>query len=420
MDELLRQAQALIASEALCDRCLGRCVAKRGTRLTNPQRGRALRVTLAMVDGQAPDAPETCSLCRGIFQTADEWAHRATEAIQDVEFSTYLFGTRIPSTIETAEAELWQRHGLTYRQAEPIKQEFNREVGRRFGSKLADCGRAVNVDFDEPQIAFLLDLPDERLDLTIHPLFVYGRYRKLVRGIPQTRWPCQRCRGRGCPDCNGAGKQYAESVEELIATPLVRASGGDDFSLHGAGREDIDARMLGAGRPFVLEVQAPKVRTLDLGALQAEINRDADGKVGVRELVRASRDTVQDIKELDARKRYRAWVQLREPISAAWLHRAVATLTDVDISQRTPTRVSHRRADVVRRRRVHDLSAELTDEREAVVELLGDGGLYVKEFISGDEGRSTPSLSEALGVGARVTALDVLEVDARPAIEMSA
>ncbi len=420
MDALLSEAQEILRSETLCDRCLGRCFAKRGTGLTNPERGRALRVALAMTAGDAPSSPEHCPLCRGIFASAEHWADRAVDAVEAVEFSTYLVGTRLPSTVETAEAELWARQGLTPRQAEPLKQEFNREVGRRLALRLEDHGRAVRVDFSDPQIALLADLPDDRLDVTIHPLFVYGRYRKLARGLPQTRWLCRRCRGRGCPECRGTGKQYAESVEELIAPPLVRAADGEDFDLHGAGREDIDARMLGAGRPFVLEVASPKLRTLDLDALQAEINRNAEGRVGVRGLVRASRATVHEIKELDARKRYRAWVELAEPIPAARLQRAVASLEDVDISQRTPARVSHRRSDLVRRRRVHELSAELTGEREALVELLGDGGLYVKEFISGDEGRSAPSLAGALGVGARVTALDVLEVEARPAIEMSA
>lgn len=417
MDEVLRRAQAITASDDLCDRCLGRCFAKRGTRLTNPERGRSLRVTIAMIEGQAPPSLDQCSLCQGIFEAVDQWADRAVEAVQDVEFATYLFGTRIPSAIESAETDLWERHGLTHREAEPLKQEFNREVGRRFGQGLAERGRPVTVDFNEPQVTLFVDLAQARLELTVHALFVYGRYRKLVRGIPQTRWPCKRCRGRGCRYCDDTGKQYPESVAELIAGPLVQAARGEGHALHGAGREDIDARMLGDGRPFVLEVHAPKVRTLDLEARQTEINANSDGKVDVHGLVEASRQTVREVKELEARKRYRAWVELGEPISEAVLQRAVGSLVDADVQQRTPTRVSHRRSDLVRRRRVHEIMGELTGEREAVVELLGDGGLYVKEFISGDEGRSTPSLAERLGVEARVTALDVLAVEAQVSVE---
>jgi len=45
------------------------------------------------------------------------------------------------------------------------------------------------------------------------------------------------------------------------------------------------------------------------------------------------------------------------------------------------------------------------------VEIHGEGGLYIKELISGDEGRTEPSLAGLLGVGAEVTALDVVAVE---------
>ena len=37
-------------------------------------------------------------------------------------------------------------------------------------------------------------------------------------------------------------------------------------------------------------------------------------------------------------------------------------------------------------------------------------GTYVKEFISGDEGRTTPSLASLLGVACRCDVLDVDEI----------
>jgi tRNA pseudouridine synthase 10 len=40
-----------------------------------------------------------------------------------------------------------------------------------------------------------------------------------------------------------------------------------------------------------------------------------------------------------------------------------------------------------------------------------EGGLYIKELISGDEGRSKPSVSEVLGINALCEQLDVLQVN---------
>ena len=40
-----------------------------------------------------------------------------------------------------------------------------------------------------------------------------------------------------------------------------------------------------------------------------------------------------------------------------------------------------------------------------------EGGLYIKELISSDEGRTSPSVSEILGKKAFCVQLDVLEVN---------
>jgi len=153
--------------------------------------------------------------------------------------------------------------------------------------------------------------PPERKSraLRISSLYIYGRYRKLIRGIPQTEWPCRKCKGRGCEGCNFTGKQYPESVEELIAPPLVNAAQASSFCLHGAGREDIDARMLGEGRPFVMELISPRVRSLDLAKLRDAVNRDAEGKVEVSSLSFVDRSLVASVKETSATKRYRVKIE---------------------------------------------------------------------------------------------------------------
>jgi hypothetical protein len=66
---------------------------------------------------------------------------------------------------------------------------------------------------------------------------------------------------------------------------------------------------------------------------------------------------------------------------------------------------------MTREREVYEATGELQDPRHATVEVHGAGGLYVKELVSGDEGRTEPSLAGLLGVGAEVTALDVLAVE---------
>ena len=50
--ELLESARAVLAEGPVCDACLGRVFAEWSHGLANAERGRALRVTLAMLDDE--------------------------------------------------------------------------------------------------------------------------------------------------------------------------------------------------------------------------------------------------------------------------------------------------------------------------------------------------------------------------------
>ncbi|MFW5949384.1 MAG: tRNA pseudouridine(54/55) synthase Pus10 [Halolamina sp.] len=411
---VLEDARAVIAVGGVCDACLGRVFADRSFGLTNRERGRALRTVVGLEDDEPPayvDAAD-CWVCEGRCGEFDAWADRAAAAVDGVEFETYQVGTRPPALIEENERLLREDAGLDADAGEPFKSEFNREVGKRVG-QLTD----TEVDFERPDVQFLLDLADDEVDAQVNSAFVYGRYRKLERDIPQTKWPCSACNGSGrkgrepCEECDGSGYRYPESVEQLTAPVVEDVMDGIGSTFHGAGREDVDARMLGSGRPFVIEVEEPRRRTVDTERLQSDINAFAEGKVEVEGLRLATHDMVERVKRHDASKRYRAQVAFDEDVTAEAFQNAIADLDGATIEQETPNRVDHRRASKVRTREVYDLDGELEDARSATVENHGAGGLYIKELVSSDEGRTTPSLAGVLGVGAEVTSLDVLRVE---------
>ena len=80
------------------------------------------------------------------------------------------------------------------------------------------------------------------------------------------------------------------------------------------------------------------------------------------------------------------------------------------IKQKTPQRVIHRRADLERPRMVYDLKVKKIAEDEIEAKITGQGGLYIKELISGDDGRTIPSFSSILGFGAKCYQLDVIQL----------
>ena len=414
---ILDDARAVLDNGPICDSCLGRVFADRSFGLTNRARGRALRTTVALDADEPFEGPEDCWVCEGECDRFDEWAERAVAALGDVEFETYQVGTRVPPLIEENDRLLREESDLPTDAGESFKSALNREVGKRLGERTD-----TEVDFERPDVLALVNLDRGDVDVQVNPAFVYGRYRKLERGIPQTEWPCRECGGSGkqfvadggeepCDYCGGSGYLYDESVEELTAPVVEEAMDGSESIFHGAGREDVDATMQGTGRPFVIEVKHPQRRAVDAEELETEINEFADESVEVEGLRRATHEMVERVKELDAHKTYSMAIEFAEPIEETAFADALAELDGATIEQETPQRVDHRRASRTRVRDVYEIEGELDDDRHATVELRGAGGLYVKELVSSDEGRTEPSLAGLLGVDSEVTALDVIAVE---------
>lgn len=400
-ESMLATAKAILRAGPICDECLGRAFAKVGHGFSNAERGAALRIALEKRGTKRKNG--VCWVCGGIFDQIDGWAQKAREMSSGFEYRTFLFGAKLNPRIIQAEKLFRERFPTDAH--EPLKHAFNRQMGKAFEAQ----AESITVDFDRPDIWFVVSLSDGQIDMKVRSLYVYGRYRKLVRGIPQTRWPCRKCGGVGCEACNFTGKQYPESVEELIAAAFLKQAGANEAYLHGAGREDIDARMLGSGRPFVLEVASPHMRSLDLCDMKKQVNALAASKVEVSDLRFVTKDAVALVKETRARKTYRARVLFSSPVDGRRLTSAVSSLVGL-INQQTPLRVAHRRADLVRLRRLISGDVKAISDYEAELVLCGEGGLYIKELISGDQGRTRPSLSEVLGVTAKVTQLDVIDV----------
>ena len=384
----------------ICKNCLGRKLSKTIEGSNNIERAdkvcKELGIDLDGVD---------CVICDNLFDKLDDELYKKIDdKINElgIEFDTFLVGSKISKDIQMRDEELSEKFDLT---VETIKKEVNRLIGLGIWERYDK-----EAEFESQDIVFSIDLlKDPIVRIQINPLYIEGKYNKFKRGIPQTKWPCTKCKGRGCEECNFTGKQYPESVEELISEHFLKVTKGREAKFHGAGREDIDVLMLGSGRPFVLEIKEPKIRKLDLAKLEEEINKVNEGKTSYHNLHVCERRRKAEIKQSspDTYKVYNALVKC----DGAFDEDKLEELTKLDeIHQQTPLRVLRRRADKVRIKRVLDLSYEIIDETRFNMRIKTEGGLYIKELISGDEGRSHPNVGEILGVNAICEQLDVLEV----------
>ncbi len=381
-----------LSNYKLCNSCIGRQFAKLKDGMTNYERGKKICSELKIEE----IPPEKCWLCSGISNEIEKYAELVMKEIKKYEFDSFLIGCQIDEEILRREKEI----ETTY--SESIKREVNRETG-----KIIEKNIQKRVDFESPDIVAIVDTSFDRVKIDAKPIFIYGRYKKLIRGIPQTKWYCRKCRGIGCKYCNYKGKMYDESVEELIAHEALKEFEAKDESFHGAGREDIDVLMLGNGRPFILELNDPKKRKIDLKMLEKKINEYANGKIFVSDLRYASRQEIEKLKSAKYRKVYKVKIKFA---GDGKINEAVNVLRDRKIVQRTPSRVAHRRADKVRERKIMDIRIKGMKMGEAIIEIVAEAGTYIKELITGDNGRTTPSLSELYGSKIEVEELDVIYV----------
>ena len=394
-------AMEAVAREGLCDRCLGRMFAKLGTGMTNDVRGRFIREALSESGRDVP-APDECILCDDVFDNLDIFAEAVAEKVNDVESDNFLVGCHADPAALKKEKELWEKHQL--QNYESIKTELNREIG-----KVALPMIHRPVEFKNPQCVACIDTRFADVKLDLSPVFIKGRYNKLSREIPQTIWPCKVCRGKGCPRCNGTGKMYQTSVQEIIGDIALKMCDGQEHFFHGMGREDIDALCLGEGRPFVLEISQPRRRDIDLDELEKLANESELAQYHYLQFT--ERAEVARTKTATPTKTYRVIVRAEGKVNKERVNEVATSFKNVHLDQRTPKRVEHRRADLVRDREILWVKAEVLGEDTFSLTLETQSGTYVKEFVSGDDGRCVPSFSQALGIQCRVETLDVIAIN---------
>ena len=428
----------MLEKHPLCNHCLGRQFALLGYGVDNKKRGEALKLVLTMkghqlalvrekagvsllktmaTNGAFDMAAEIlrkmkkrvgkrreCHLCGGQFELSQGLIDSSVEKLQDYEYDTFLVGIELPTEVEEREdefkAEFAVKHG------ESMRNEFSRDIGK----KLSEITQKT-AEYAKPEVVVLVNPFTKQVALQVNPLYIMGKYKKLTRGIPQSKWFCSECRGKGCPRCNGTGKMYPESVEEIIGGPTLQKTCGAETAFHAAGREDVDARMLGPGRPFIIEVKNPKKRFISLRNLARTINKQAEGKVKVLNLCITDRDMVRKLKKAEtAQKIYKTIVEFDRKISDEELEALEKTLTNLVVHQQTPLRVLHRRADRIREKYIYTTKIKRLKPNQVEMRIRCQGGLYIKELVTGDEGRTDPNVATIVDAKAEPLELDVLNV----------
>ena len=496
-----------------CNSCLGRLGGKRSYQQNNEASGQQIRDSISEGNQRLINIREEiplCPFCENLFEEVDLLTDVIEDALQGYNVQKLQIGARFPK--DQIEHEEGIRKQYAAGGSDALKPSLVRSISTLLGERL----NKVEIVNDKPDILALIDVLTLTVTLDIRSAYIYGRYKKHERGIPQTRWPCRACKGRGCAKCNDTGQQYPSSVQDLIGNPMIEFFEGREHAFHGMGREDIDVRCLGRGRPFVLEIKEPKRWDTDYEVAMKIVNEQANGSIEITDVRKSNRSEVVRIKDTPAEKSYtirfrvepmtqpeldiltapldltkedvqkrgrgrrkhrrrgdkednpkkpleRVEISILEEselknmkkaelvelciersceqkgVKAELIANLLATnpepveilplpdestilaiiekLEGVNLAQRTPERVAHRRADLVRRRKV-------IETRDATVQIDGSGsisveftlrcesGTYVKETVHGDDGRTQPSIASLIKAKCTVEWLDVGDIHA--------
>jgi len=168
------------------------------------------------------------------------------------------------------------------------------------------CGMPPRPNLSEPAAAAVRCMRRADGGASGGAYLLAGRYRKLRRGLSQSPWII-----------DGAQKGSG-SVQELIESWAMPHLKADSCKFVTAGREDIDVRMLGNGRPFILEIFNPRSlmpppevwETLAKDLKQADLGVEVVAPQGV------SRDLYSRMKEGESEKE-------KTYAAVVWLSRAI-------------------------------------------------------------------------------------------------
>ena len=210
-------------------------------------------------------------------------------------------------------------------------------------------------------------------------LFFKGNYLKFSREIGQSPWFID-------------GERLGDSsVQEEIKYGIMELIDCEDASLHAGGREDRDVRMLGNGRPFIVELINPKNRqtyTIILNRAIKNTKEIVDNINRKSHLIEVRNFEVCDKAYFDEIRRYED-SKKKNYCCVVWASQHVTdsdieklnSIQSLDIIQKTPFRVLHRRTLIDRKKHIFTLNAKRINENFIILNVVASAGTYIKEFI---------------------------------------
>ena len=316
-------------------------------------------------------------------------AKSVAATLSEYEFESFSVGLSAPS--EWVEREDLIRSEFKLQGRRNVKSE----ASHRLASKLVEILKKP-LNRLKPDVVAVVDVASGAVKVDARSIYLFGRYTKSKRGLPQKQPRCRVCGGRGCPECEYTGKVKGLSVEHLINQYLLKILQGTKTTFSWFGSEDERSLVLGSGRPFYVEVHNPKKRHLPILTLPVHLG------YGVRltqlTLLGAKPEKVPSFKiKVLARVLFQS-----KP--------------DKEAVKNLPTLIEVHQASLRKRKtylkKIYSPTIRVVRNR-GYIRFICDGGLSIRRFLTGVGEPVTPNLPSLLGVNVEVDEekpFDILDV----------
>ena len=377
-DKITLLSKSILKKYDLCDDCLGRFFISS----TNLSSGRILGNKIRKSVNSR--VVTKCYICKNLFSNMAHYVKTIHNASTEYEFSTFVVGAILKQSIIERDDKLRSRFHL--RGVDGIKTAVTKELGIKFARKTK-----TSIDHLLPDITFTINFRSGQCNVKARSIFLYGRYSKGKRGLPQKEESCQDCKGKGCIFCNNHGIVSFDSIEGKIAQFLYEKFETDQVKFTWIGGEDRASLVVGNGRPFFVKLLSPKKRNVRLA------KKSHLGEImilGLRKI-----DHIPD-GSTHFKSKVEILVATKNKISSKKLKK-LKKLVAIPIEITDSNNKQHEKT-------IHRLNYKKNSSQSFTIEIEADGGIPVKRFVEGS--KIIPNISSLLGTQCSCEKFDINQI----------
>ena len=369
----------ILRNYSLCDFCIGRLISKELKLKQSSNLGKKFNSRTKKSE------LKKCFICKNIFEKLDEHVAHMIDNSSSYQFSTFLIGSILKPSISDNEDIIRSKFKL--KGTINIKNQINHEIGKKFARKTKS-----RLDITNPEITLKINFKDNSCKIYSRSLFMYGRYTKRKRNLPQKQTSCKNCQGKGCFSCDFHGLENFNSVEGQIAKFVIKKFNSKKVKINWIGGEDKASLISGNGRPFFVKISEPRIRKLRI-----KKQNDLDG-IKLHDLRQIKN---QPIDSVPFRSKVSILVKSELPLQDNLLKKLL-------VIKSNPLLIYNQGERTVKKS-IYDLKYKKPNSNTLKISMSIDGGIPIKSFI--ENSNVQPNLTELLQNRCTCVQFDFKQID---------